>query len=290
MILPKKIKNLAPIIKGLFSLIILTYLFFIFDREQLSTIELKTFLFVLLGTGSTLLLLIALALRWKVLINFQGWSDFSLKDAYHGYMIGLFFNIFMPGNIGGDMMRIKYSAERCRVSYKDAGLVVAAERLFGFMSLLVLLVIGFSLNLEMFFTLEINHIFLLLGIPLFIGLTVFAKYLISKHINVGYENFFPLLVLSALAQLTDIIVTKLFCWHFLLDVTINELLFVMPLVYLAAAIPISLGGLGVREGALAALLSLYGVEVSMAIMIAFMLYLFKVVAGIFGLPFYLYNK
>jgi uncharacterized membrane protein YbhN (UPF0104 family) len=142
----------------------------------------------------------------------------------------------------------------------------------------------------MFFTLEINHISLLLGIPLLIGVTVFAKYLISKHINVGYEKYFPLLVLSALAQLTDIIVTKLFCWHLLLDVTISELLFIMPLVYLAAAIPISLGGFGVREGALVALLSLYGVEVSMAIILAFMLYLSKVVAGIFGLPFYLYNK
>jgi uncharacterized membrane protein YbhN (UPF0104 family) len=67
-------------------------------------------------------------------------------------------------------------------------------------------------------------------------------------------------------------------------VALTALLFVMPLVYVATVLPISLGGLGVREGVLSGLLMLFAVPRDDAILAAFLLYLAKVVVGLTGVP------
>jgi len=67
-------------------------------------------------------------------------------------------------------------------------------------------------------------------------------------------------------------------------VPITALLFVMPLVHVATVLPISLGGLGVREGVLTGLLMLLAVPQGDAVLAAFLLYLAKVMVGLTGVP------
>jgi len=54
--------------------------------------------------------------------------------------------------------------------------------------------------------------------------------------------------------------------------------------------PISLGGLGVREGTFSGLLNLYGIDTSTAIIISLLMYLIKVATGIIGYIAYLNDK
>ena len=57
---------------------------------------------------------------------------------------------------------------------------------------------------------------------------------------------------------------------------------VVPMVYLATLLPISLGGLGVREGALVFLLARLGVPTSSAVTLSFLIYLNQVFLGMLG--------
>ena len=91
-----------------------------------------------------------------------------------------------------------------------------------------------------------------------------------------------ILVLSAVFQGGDIAVTFLLARALDLDVPFVALLGVVPLVYLATVLPISLGGLGVREGTLAFLLARYGVAASDAITLSFLVYLNRVLVGSIG--------
>lgn len=67
-----------------------------------------------------------------------------------------------------------------------------------------------------------------------------------------------------------------------IDVPFAFYLFVIPLVYLATVLPISLGGIGVREGVLVWFLSIAGVSASEAVLLAFLVYLNRVLVGTIG--------
>jgi len=58
-------------------------------------------------------------------------------------------------------------------------------------------------------------------------------------------------------------------------------------VYFAVVLPISLGGLWVREGTFLGLLNLYGIDTSTAIIISLLMHLIKVATGIIGYIAYL---
>lgn len=272
-------------IKSTVSLVLLVYLFQILDWQKVKELDIYAIVVLCISISITLFLLIFMSLRWKLLVQMQTNQTFSVKMAYRIYLMGMFFNIFMPGAIGGDMARIKYSSDHCRLSMKKAGLVVGIERLFGLTALFILFAIGAILNFKMLPILEINSY--LWGIPVIFVVIIFAKYWISKHIKIRFSMYLPILSLSAIGQLTDIIIVYLFCRYFSLNVSFGNLLIIMPLVYIATVLPISIGGLGVREGAMVGLFSLFSVDVSIVVIISFMMYLSKVGVGLIGLPFFL---
>ena len=215
-------------------------------------------------------------------------KKFHLKTTYTLYLIGFFFNVFLPGAIGGDVMRAKYSSEYCQIKLKDAGFIVASERLFGLLSILILFASGVFFNTGMLPKLGINNLFWYT--PTLVIIVMCAIYWVSRQIIIKRGMFLPVLILSGIAQLADIIIVFLYSTYFNLGLSIGNLLVVMPLVYIATILPISLGGLGVREGALVGLMALFQVDVSTAVIISFMLYLTKVAVGIIGMPVFIKTK
>jgi hypothetical protein len=53
----------------------------------------------------------------------------------------------------------------------------------------------------------------------------------------------------------------------------------MPIVYLVTILPISIGGLGVREGTLVMILSFVNIETSEAVILSFLIYLNRILIG-----------
>jgi len=76
------------------------------------------------------------ALRWQVLVKGYG-LNIATRDLFKFYLVGLFFNNFLPTAIGGDVMRIynfiKKSGERT-LGFAS----VMTERLFGIAGTLLL--------------------------------------------------------------------------------------------------------------------------------------------------------
>jgi uncharacterized membrane protein YbhN (UPF0104 family) len=114
-----------------------------------------------------------------------------------------------------------------------------------------------------------------------------ARHLANRVSQLPLGLALALLLISATAQLADVVITFLLARYFELEVGFVELLIVIPIVYLFTILPISLGGLGVREGAMVLLLSSFEVGESTAIIIAFCLYLTKLIVGLVGGLIYL---
>jgi hypothetical protein len=67
-----------------------------------------------------------------------------------------------------------------------------------------------------------------------------------------------------------------------IDVPTAAFFAIVPVVYFATLAPISLGGLGVREGVLTWMLSKLGVPASDAVLLAFLVYLNRVLVAALG--------
>ena len=266
---------------------LITYLFYTLDWKQVANLDIITLAILPVGLLIGLFFLTFMAARWKILVEMQSIENFTFAEAYRGYLIGCFFNIFMPGAIGGDLLRIKYCLNSCKIGIKKAGLVVITERVFGLAALAILFSIGVSIGSDSFSILELEWISIALGISISMLSISALIFWLSRHIHIKSQYLLLLLFLSAAGQMTDIIIVYIVLLTSSTPLPFMTLLFVMPLVYIATVLPISIGGLGVREGVLSGLLVLFGVEYSTAIITSFMIYFVKVLIGLVGLPVYL---
>jgi hypothetical protein len=83
--------------------------------------------------------------RWQILLRIQGISISWLR-AGAIVMIGLFFNQFLPGGVGGDVMRLYFIFKQAPGKKIGATLSVAMDRLFGLLAILFLTGMSFALH------------------------------------------------------------------------------------------------------------------------------------------------
>ncbi|SHF90833.1 hypothetical protein SAMN05444483_103191 [Salegentibacter echinorum] len=279
------------VLKIVLSIGLVAYLIFNIDLSKVYLIEIDVLPPFLVAILITLLSLGLMSLRWKILIANFLTPAFSIKKLFNFYMIGAFFNIFLPGSIGGDVVRTQRISKNKSISIKAATGVTLLERICGIYGLLIL--ISFSLffmtypkglNFHEFLPIWIfksSPVIILSCIPLF-------KWLLVKfNFHTTYPFIIKVIGISLMAQMGDISIAYILNQYFNLGIPFSAFIFIMPLVYIATVLPISFGGLGVREGVFSGILMLYGVDVSIAILISLLMYLIKVVVGIIGYIIYL---
>lgn len=251
------------------------------------------------------------SLRWKLILSDNN-VIFSIKQAYRGYLMGLFYGHFLPGVLGGDVLRAGLCIQRTKCQISVAATSVLLERIAGITSLfgmaffvyiffpsiaLPLLAIKNSLLVAL-----IGIVGILTLIIIVISRNVWMRWLPKKNAH-GFWSFVSAamltlatlkgqtlgltLILSAMFQAADIIATFLLACAMNLDLPLSLFFAVIPFIYIATVFPISLGGLGVREGALVFFLAQFGVLVSDAIILSFLIYLNRMLIGSIGGSFHL---
>src|SRR4051812_33560982 len=92
---------------------------------------------IILGWLSYSAVEVIASVRWQMLLRIQGITLTWLR-AFAIVMIGLFFNMFLPGLVGGDAVRL-YLVFKCAPRQKTrATLSVAMDRILGMLSILFL--------------------------------------------------------------------------------------------------------------------------------------------------------
>jgi len=216
------------------------------------------------------------AVQWDLLLRQQE-VNIGLYHAFSLYMIGHFFNNFLPGAMGGDVVKI-YRLKKDIRRGKEGLAAVFLDRFAG-LFMLSCFALGSSFYLHFFSGIHIqHHMFLyiagLFGL-FFVAIFVFFSRRVSdflyevllRNINPfdlrdkikDLHNFLHLyrgnrilyvkvFALSATTQFLRIAVHYLSAKAVGFDVPFVYFLIFVPLIALLASLPISFGGLGVREG------------------------------------------
>ena len=238
------------------------------------------------------------AVRWTVLVRPLGIGT-PFKDMVSYYLIGMFFNLFAPGTVGGDVSRVYYLVKGQGWEERDgtvpavrAAMSVLMDRAIGMVVLIWIGAAGLVLFPGYPVPSSIRSLTLLLALgflacaaltPVFRRVLPQDGYSIVVKLRLVLRGYRAHRLAIVHGVLLSVIVHLIQAWMHLvmgralnLAIPFSYCLIIYPLVGTFAAIPISLNGLGLREGGYIFLLGLIGITAENGI--AFGLLLFFIVA------------
>ena len=259
------------------SAVILALLFHFLPVGQvwaaLRRVPLGLWLFVLAGYLGTHVIG---ALKWRLMVNLAG-AELSFRQAARCYFFGEFGTLFLPSIVGGDVFRLGLAL---RLARNRAGALLGSllDRLLDVTALAGVAAFGAFLlpgaldphSRRVFWTVAAAvavAIAILLALLWLVPSQRFSYKVRRRFVRlrqaVGSVSRRPHYVLLALGlgvmvQTSFVLLTSVTAVGCELHVPLHGWLFAWPLAKLSSLLPITLGGIGVREVALAALLAPFG--------------------------------
>jgi len=301
-------KVMGLVFKICFSVALLFVLF--------KQIDAKSVLSIIKHTNKPLLLLafvlsssvyILCFFRWKMLLAVSGIKP-AISRLISPFAGGVFFNLFLPTTIGGDLVR---SADLA-IHTKKANEVVATvilDRLSGYIGMvfvaLIALLFGGKLIEDriVFVSIAGLTLFLILIMMVFFNKAVYSVfrklfyspdagkiraaiedihqeiYNLRDHKKTALKNLALSVLVQAIAPVTSYIIAL----SLGIDLNIAYFFIILPIISAISMLPVSLGGLGIRDAATIFFFAKVGVGKDLAFAMSLIGFLFIVIyAGIGG--------
>jgi glycosyltransferase 2 family protein len=305
---------LVLLMKLLVSAGLLVFFFTRIHFERfLYTLAGADFSYVAVGLVVYLAAQLGCAFRWKILARPLGF-DTRYKDFSLYLLIGMFFNLFAPSTVGGDVTRVYYLAQDGEknpgkgwaVSTIPAAASVFMDRAVGMAVLVWLGAAGLALFPHYAVPSAIRSLTFALSLALIAG-----GLLVPLLRRILPDDGHPILVKLRLSMrayrdqwgvipqaiLLSLVVHLVQAWIHLLmgkalqiNVPFSFCIILYPLVGTFAALPVSLNGLGLREGGYLFLLSLIGINTEKGIAFGLLLFLIVAVDSLIGGVLFLIKK
>jgi len=240
------------------------------------------------------------ALKWRILVNASR-SRLGRLDAIRFHFAGLFANMWLPGIVGGDVLRALL-AGRSGTRPEAVVLGALADRLIDTLSMALLLVMGGILVHQAIPSGPARGVMVVLAAGALAG--ALALYLAIRRPLRRWPHRMrrrvgralvalrqlgrrpgPALFamgLSLLIQSSFVLLNAWIGWSIGINVPLGAWFLAWSLAKLAALVPISLGGLGVRDATLAALLVPFGVPAALGVVASLIWQSVLIVGGLVG--------
>lgn len=301
----RRIPGLSRIVRPAISASLLAFFFYGIGFERFR--EILTNVSVTWLVVGVLIVVAALAIsayKWQRLLDVQG-VRVPLPKLFSSYLVGLFFNNFLPTNIGGDLVRI---ADIGRYSGKmpEATASVVGERILAGFALGLIAVVGLVLSYQVSggFAGAVAGLVAFFGLVIVVFASPQARRLIGA--SVSFPNWFSLraksegvarsmgdcfknkrvlawvLVLSLAFHATVILVNYSIFLALGIDVSPVYCVLVVPIIMALQMLPLSVNGLGVREGAYIYFFGLAGINAESAITASLLFWALVTAVSLFG--------
>ena len=285
--------SVAFLVKATISLGLLAFLLYEADSlglaQILSELDWIWFLFAYLMIWGTFLVH---TLRWQWLLRGEG-TRVSFLPLLSYYMIGFMFGQFLPTSIGGDAVRALYVA-RFGLGKSRSLAIVLLGRLIGTLALAALMIpcalynepvierLSVSSSTLLFWTMLL--MIALVGAYFFLSSSLARNHFLSRVTRLDkfattfarYRGRYFVLAMAFLVSLLH--QTMMLCLHFFasravgIDLNFTTVAFFAILVSLLTLLPVSVNGIGLREGGFAYLLGTVGIPLHTALSFSLVVY------------------
>lgn len=252
------------------------------------------------------------AVRWTILARPLGIAT-PFKDLVKYYLIGMFFNLFAPGTVGGDVSRVynlvrdeAAHAKGRAVTTMHAAMSVLMDRAIGMVVLVWLGATALLLFPQYAVPPTVRMVTFLLasGFAVAVLLTPLLRRLLPEDghtivvkVRLLFRSYRMQWRALAAAGVLSIVIHLIQAWMHVvmgralgLELPFTFCLIVYPLVGTFASIPVSLNGLGLREGGYIYLLAVIGIGTEKGIAFGLLLFLIVALDSLIGGLLFLLQK
>ena len=304
------------------STILIVYLFRMIDlKAALDILKEASFLYILLAFAAIQITVASSVVKWMLLVHPYRRTyghDVSIHRLGRLYYVGLFFNNFLPGSVGGDVVRVLSLGKTTGMALAAAS--VALERLTGGIALVAIVV---------FSAFYVDHartyIFSVLAI---IVLAIILYFLFKFFVKKGRENLAEkgkihrqsrfihsvrkglfrtgetfleyrneswkwwgvVLFLSFLFQIGMAWINYYLFLSFGVQVPLIDLLVIITIISVLTMIPVSLNGIGVREGGYVFFFTKLGVPEEISLSVSLLFLILVTISSLAGGVFWLMER
>ncbi|MCX5712330.1 MAG: lysylphosphatidylglycerol synthase transmembrane domain-containing protein [Candidatus Omnitrophica bacterium] len=300
-------KMLSMLLRVGISILILYYLFRQVDKNMLIDVlhhsdkVLLFAAFVIFQLGN-----LFCALRWHMLLR-AAKIHLALRRVLISFCGGLFFNLFLPSSIGGDLMRAIDLSRHTNRS-REVVATVLLDRISGYVGLVLItlfaVIIGGKLieNTSVIVCVIIITVVLILGLLVLFNMKIYSKisaflgsgktgkikeyikdihhemHIFKQHKAVIVNN----VIFSLLVQITGPLMFYLIAVSMGLKLKLIYFFVYIPIIGAVSMLPISIGGLGLRDAATIYFFGKAGVAKNLAFAMSLVNFSFILITGIIG--------
>jgi glycosyltransferase 2 family protein len=190
------------------------------------------------------------------------------------YLLGMFYNLFLPGGVGGDGYKAYLLHKKSRYNLKMLGKILLADRLSGLAAL------GCYLWLFLFFLPSFPfRLHLLLGLPF----AYLVFYAVQVNLMPWGKIYWEMETYSFLVQLSQMCSAVALLFSLNSFHSLFEYLFLFLLSSIVSVLPFTIGGLGARELTFVVSAPWLGVDPALAVSIGVLFYAITAFTSFFGI-------
>jgi hypothetical protein len=300
-------RKIIAVVQSVVSILLLVLLFNVIDfgpfLDLLRSVRMDLFI---AGILLYFLSLCISAFRWRLILRSAG-GEVGIVQLIEINFIGSFFSIFLPTAAGGDLARM-YESTRQGMAGVEAVSTVLLDRIIGLISLVVIaslaLVVGyrfagqasiiyaiagmalvFFVGWRLFFNRELMRRFgWIFDMPLVSRMEANIKKLYTSlyRLHDHPRLFVSTVNISLVMQVIEILSAVFVARALGITAEIFHFFVFIPLIWLVTMLPVSLNGLGLREGAFAFFFSQVGVVPADAVALSLLVYSCRLLSGLLG--------
>ncbi len=221
-----------------------------------------------------------IASAFRLNIYFRAIS-LKLSESYNLvlYYVGMFYNLFLPGGIGGDGYKIYLLNRHFKSGIKPLLQAVLLDRLSGLAGLVLYAGLLFAASGYA----AVSDLFA--PAALLLSAAVFPLSYLSTRLFFG--TFLPVFKTTMLWGLGVQLLQLLCAWMILKSLGVDEMVVEYLTLFLVssvvAVLPLTIGGVGVRELTFLYGLEFIGVEPSLGVTFSFLFFIITAISSLFGL-------
>jgi glycosyltransferase 2 family protein len=207
-------------------------------------------------------------------------AGLSLTQGYNLrlYWVGMFYNLFLPGGIGGDGYKVYLLNKRYETGIRPLIAATLLDRVSGLCALLFLAGVGYLfLDRSLFpgWIVWVNLVGLAVLFPAFYGV-------VRRFFVAFLPSFFPTLTYGFAVQLLQVFSA----WFILMSLGVNELVLEYQVLFLVSSVvavfPFTIGGVGARELTFILGYQFLGIDQNVAVAFSLLFFLITAVVSMVG--------
>lgn len=190
------------------------------------------------------------------------------------YLLGMFYNLFLPGSVSGDAYKVILLTKRFSIPYKKTTAAVLLDRISGLLGL------GILMTTCSYVALNFTYSLILTAIS--VGAITGFYYIINRWFKDFISGFWSTLFLGILVQAVQVVCIYTIMHSLSVDKNHTAYIFIFLISSAVSVLPLTIGGLGIREVVFLEGAAYFSLSGETSVIISLLFYLITLVVSATG--------